>query len=66
MNDNNSLAGSYDANNAPHGVTNARDQEYVAYSSLAGSIGHRLVYHDSSVSDEQYIAYTTTPDADYM
>lgn len=37
---------------APTGITNARDREYVTYSSVAGSSGHRLVYYDSSVADE--------------
>jgi hypothetical protein len=42
------------AGSAPTGITNARDREYVVYSSVAGSVGHRMAYLDSSVSDETF------------
>lgn len=39
---------------APTGITAARDREYVVYSSVAGSVGHRMSYLDSSVADETF------------
>lgn len=45
---------------APTGITNARDREYVTYSSIAGCSGHRLTYYDSSVSDEAFAGYGST------
>lgn len=51
---------------APNGITSARDQEYVVFSSVAGSVGHRAVYHDSSVADESFTGYTSTPDGDFI
>lgn len=53
-------------NTAPTGITNARDREYVVYSSVAGSAGHRVVYYDSSVADESFSPYSNVPDADFV
>lgn len=51
---------------APNGITTARDCEYVTYSSLAGSVGHRMVYHNTSVAEDSFTAYDAIPEADYM
>lgn len=54
------------ATSLPNGITTARDCEYVVYSSLSGSIGHRLVYHNTSVAEDSLQAYQTPSDNDYM
>lgn len=36
---------------APNGITTARDCQFVTYASVAGSVGHRLVYHNDSNED---------------
>lgn len=51
---------------APNGITTARDCEYVTYSSLAGSIGHRLVYHNTSVAEDNFSDYGTYSETDYL
>lgn len=53
-------------NTAPNGITTARDCEYVTYSSVAGSIGHRLVYHNTSVAEDAFIPYNQNGEPDYM
>lgn len=54
------------ATNAPNGITTARDCEYVVYSSLAGSAGHRLCYYNSSNPGSAFDAYGLTQEADYL
>jgi hypothetical protein len=63
MNNGNTL---YISSQAPNGITTARDCEYVTYSSVAGSIGHRLVYHNTSIAEDQFIPYSTSPEPDYI
>lgn len=50
----------------PTGITNARDCEYVVYSSLAGSIGHRLVYYNSSDPNGSFTQYDNPSENDYL
>lgn len=54
------------ASSAPSGISTARDCEYVVYSSVAGSVGHRLVYHNTSVAEDSFYNYTGAADTDYL
>lgn len=54
------------ATSAPNGITTARDCEYVVYSSVAGSVGHRLVYHNTSVAEDSFVNYVGAADTDYL
>lgn len=51
---------------APNGITTARDCEFVTYASIAGSIGHRLVYHNDSVAEDTFGGYATVSDNNYL
>lgn len=51
---------------APNGITTARDCEFVVYASVAGSVGHRLVYHNTSVAEDSFISYSNVADNDYL
>lgn len=59
--------GTYGTTNfLPTGITNARDCEYVTYSSVAGSSGHRLVYTNTSDPQGTYSAYGVNDEDDYL
>lgn len=63
---NNRATSSIPLSTAPNGITTARDCEYVTYSSLAGSIGHRLVYHNTSVAEDSFNDYGFSGESDYL
>lgn len=50
----------------PVGITGARDCEYVTYSSIASSNGHRMSYTNTSDPEGTYEAYGTDTEDDYM
>jgi hypothetical protein len=50
----------------PTGITTARDNEYVTYSSLAASNGHRLAYTNTSDPEGTYSLYGSNTEDDYM
>lgn len=54
---NNRATSSIPISYGPNGITTARDCEYVTYSSLAGTVGHRLVYHNTSVAEDVFTEY---------
>lgn len=50
----------------PVGITGARDCEYVTYSSIASSNGHRMSYTNTSDPEGAYGPYGTDEEDDYM
>lgn len=63
---NNRATSSIPLSYGPNGITTARDCEYVTYSSLAGTVGHRLVYHNTSVAEDVFTEYALVGESDYM
>lgn len=53
-------------NAMPVGITQARDCEYVTYSSIASANGHRMSYTNTSDPEGSYEAYGTNTEDDYM
>jgi len=51
---------------APNGVSTARDCEYVVYSALQASAGHRLVYFNSSDPNGSFTQYGQPSEYDYL
>jgi hypothetical protein len=37
--------------------TTVRDCQYLTYGNISGSSGHRLVYHNDSTADQNFLAY---------